>query len=73
MEYTDLIEVRPGVRSDKPVFVGTRISVQDVLEYLAGGMTTDQIVSDFPELSPDHVLAALKFAAAREQKLAASA
>ena len=73
MEYTDLIEVRPGVRSDKPVFVGTRITVQDVLEYLAGGMTTDQIVSDFPELSVDHVVAALRFAAAREQKLAASA
>ena len=49
MDLLKLIEVRPGVRSGKPCFVGTRIAVYDVLEYLAGGMTADQIVHDFPE------------------------
>jgi uncharacterized protein (DUF433 family) len=73
MEQLELIEVRPGVRSGKPCFVGTRISVYDVLEYLAGGMTSDEIVSDFPELTADHVRAALEFAAMRERRLAASA
>jgi len=66
----DLIDVRPGVRSGKPCFVGTRISVYDVLEYLAGGMSGDEIVEDFPELTADHVRAALEFAALRERRLA---
>jgi uncharacterized protein (DUF433 family) len=73
MEQLELIEVRSGVRSGKPCFVGTRISVYDVLEYLAGGMTSDEIVGDFPELTADHVRAALEFAAMRERRLAASA
>jgi uncharacterized protein (DUF433 family) len=73
MDHLGLIEVRAGVRSGKPCFVGTRIAVYDVLEYLAGGMSVDDIVSDFPELTPDHVQAALTFAAMRERRLAASA
>lgn len=73
MGLLGLIEVRPGVRSGKPCFVGTRISVYDVLEYLAGGMSPDEIVTDFPELTTDHVRAALEFAAMRERRLAASA
>jgi uncharacterized protein (DUF433 family) len=73
MERLDLIEVRPGTRSGKPCFIGTRISVYDVLEYLAGGMTSEEIVADFPELTVDHVRAALAFAAMRERRLAASA
>jgi uncharacterized protein (DUF433 family) len=73
VEHLDLIEVRPGARSGKPCFVGTRISVYDVLEYLAGGMTSDEIVGDFPELTVDHIRAALEFAAMRERRLAASA
>jgi uncharacterized protein (DUF433 family) len=73
MEQLELIEVRSGVRSGKPCFVGTRISVYDVLEYLAGGMTSDEIVGDFPELTANHVRAALEFAAMRERRLAASA
>jgi uncharacterized protein (DUF433 family) len=52
-----LIEVRDGVRGGKRCFVGTGIAVYDVLEYLAGGMTTEQIVDDFPELSEAHVRA----------------
>ncbi len=66
-----LIDWTPEVRGGKPCFVGTRITVYDVLEYLASGMTTDQIVADFPELTTDHVRAALAFAAMREHRLAA--
>ncbi len=68
-----MIDVRPEVRGGKPCFVGTRITVYDVLEYLAGGMTPDEIVSDFPELTIDHVRAALEFAAKRERLLATPA
>lgn len=70
MELTTVIETRPGVRSGKPCFVGTRIAVYDVLEYLASGMTTDEIVADFPELTPEHVRASIEFAALRERRLA---
>ena len=73
MDLLTLIDVRPGVRGGKPSFVGTRITVYDVLEYLAGGMTMDDIVEDFPELTIDHLRAALEFAAMRERRLAASA
>ena len=73
MDLISLIYVRPDVRSGKPCFVGTRITVYDVLEYLASGMTTDEIVSDFPELTTDHVRAALAFAAMLEHRLATSA
>ena len=72
MSVSSIIEVRPGVRSGKPCFVGTRITVYDVLEYLASGMTTEQIVADFPELSDVHVRAAIEFAALRERRLAAA-
>lgn len=70
VDITSLIETRPGVRSGKPCFVGTRIAVYDVLEYLASGMSVEEIVSDFPELTPEHVRAALEFAALRERRLA---
>lgn len=73
VEPMPLIEARDGVRGGKPCFVGTRIAVYDVLEYLAGGMTTEQIVADFPELSEAHVRAALEFAARRERRLAETA
>ena len=67
-----MIETRPEVRSGKPCFVGTRIAVYDVLDYLASGMTTEEIVADFPELTPQHVRAALEFAATRERRLASA-
>lgn len=70
VDITSLIETRAGVRSGKPCFVGTRIAVYDVLECLASGMTTDEIVSDFPELTAQHVRAAIEFAALRERRLA---
>ncbi len=73
MELTSVIETRAGVRSGKPCFVGTRIAVYDVLDYLASGMTVDEIVADFPELTAAHVRAAIEFAALRERRLATPA
>jgi uncharacterized protein (DUF433 family) len=61
MDPTTVIETRPGVRSGKPCFIGTRIAVDDVIEYLASGMTTKEIVADFPELTAEHVRAAIDF------------
>ncbi|MEM1333524.1 MAG: DUF433 domain-containing protein [Actinomycetota bacterium] len=69
----ELIETVPGVRSGKPCFVGTRIAVYDVLDYLASGMTTEEIVGDFPELSERHIRAAIEFAALRERRFASPA
>ena len=70
MRFEDYIEIRPGVRSGKPCFKDTRITVYDVLEYLAGGMSEPQLLEEFPVLTPQHVRAALAFAAARERRLA---
>lgn len=70
MDLTQVIETRPGVRSGKPCFIGTRIAVYDLLEYLASGMTTAEIVADFSELKPDLVRAAIEFVARRERRLA---
>jgi uncharacterized protein (DUF433 family) len=65
-----LTDQRAGVRAGNPCFVGTRIGVVDVLKYLAAGMTTAEIVVDYPELTVDHVQAAIVFAARREHQLA---
>lgn len=70
MRFEDYIEIRPGVRSGKPCFKGTRITVYDVLEYLAGGTSQGQLLDEFPALTPEHIRAALAFAAARERRLA---
>lgn len=67
-----MIETRPGARSGKPCFIGTRIAVHDVLDYLAAGMTPSEIAGDFPELSEQHVLAAVELAAPSEQRPATS-
>ncbi len=61
MSFEDYIEPRPFVRSGKPCFKGTRITVYDVLEYLAGGMTEDELLVDFPDLTPQHIRAAQDF------------
>jgi uncharacterized protein (DUF433 family) len=63
MDPTGRITIEPGKRSGKPCIRGTRITVQDVLEYLAGGMTVDEVLSDFPELTADDVRASLAYAA----------
>lgn len=72
MGWEQRIEVNPAIRSGKPCIKGTRITVYDVLEYLAGGMSEDQIVSDFPDLTQEDIRAVLAFAAARERRLANS-
>jgi len=72
MRWQDRITVIPGVRSGKPCIKGTRITVYDVLEYLAGGMTEAQILADFPDLTAEDIRAVLAFAAARERRLASS-
>lgn len=59
----------PGKRSGKPCIRGMRITVSDVLEYLAGGMTFEEILSDFPDLTIDDIRACLSFAAERERRL----
>lgn len=73
VELTEVIVASPEIRGGKPRFAGTRITVQDVLEYLASGMTGEQIVADFPELTSQHIRAALEFAALRERRLAVPA
>lgn len=70
MDYRDIITIEPGKRGGKPCIRGMRITVQDVLEYLAGGMSEDEILSDFPELTHDDIRACLAFAANRERQLA---
>jgi uncharacterized protein (DUF433 family) len=72
MGWEERIVVDPAVRSGKPFIKGTRITVYDVLEYLAGGMSEDRILSDFPDLVREDIRAALAFAAARERRLSNS-
>ena len=67
MDWREHILITPGIRSGKPRIVGTRMTVQDVLEYLAGGDTPEELVLAFPELSIDNVSACLAFAAERER------
>jgi uncharacterized protein (DUF433 family) len=69
MRLEDYIAITPGVRSGKPCIKGTRITVYDILEYLAGGMSQEELLADFPDLKPEHIRAALAFAAARERRL----
>ena len=69
MDYSKIITIEPGKRSGKPCIRGLRISVQDILEYLAGGMTEAEILEDFSELTPADIKACLAFAADRERKL----
>jgi uncharacterized protein (DUF433 family) len=69
MDYQALITIEPGKRGGKPCIRGLRITVYDVLEYLASGMTEDQILQDFPDLTSQDIHACLAFAADRERKL----
>ena len=72
INWQERISVNPAVRSGKPCIRGTRITVYDVLEYLAGGMTEDRVLADFPDLTRDDIRACLAFAAARERRLSNS-
>ena len=66
---TSLITCTPGVRSGKACVTGTRITVSDVLEYLASGMSQEEILADFPDLQSEHIQAVLRYAAEREKRL----
>jgi uncharacterized protein (DUF433 family) len=68
-ELLDRITIDPDVRSGKPVIRGTRITVVDILEYLAGGMSQEEVLGDFPDLAADDIRAALAFAAQRERQM----
>ena len=69
MDYQGIITIEPDKRNGKPCVRGLRITVQDVLEYLAGGMTPEEIIADFPELTLLDIRACLAYAADRERKL----
>ncbi|HSY36461.1 MAG TPA: DUF433 domain-containing protein [Acidobacteriaceae bacterium] len=73
MDYSQIITMEPGKRSGKPCIRGLRITVADVLSYLASGMTHEQILRDFPYLTEADILASLAFAADRERKLETAA
>lgn len=66
-DYQNVITVEPGKRGGKPCIRGMRITVYDVLEYLASGMTPDEILHDFPYLTEEDLRACLQYAADRER------
>lgn len=65
----EIINIEPGKRGGRPCIRGMRISVYDILSWLASGMSSDEILSDFPELTQQDILAALEYASSREQRL----
>ena len=69
MDYSHLITIEPDKRSGQPCIRGLRMTVQDVLEYLASGMSVDEILTDFPDLTAEDIRACLAFAADRERRL----
>ena len=69
MSYKDIITIEAGKRGGKPCIRGLRITVYDVLDYLASGMSQEEILKDFPDLNPEDIRACLEFAADRERKL----
>ena len=68
VDYSKIITVEPGKRSGKPCIRGLRMTVYDVLDYLASGMTHEQILRDFPYLTQEDIQACLAFAADRERR-----
>lgn len=69
MDYRHIITIEPGKRRGKPCIRGLRITVYDVLDYLASGMTEAEILADFPDLAAEDIRACLAFAADRERGL----
>ncbi|PHQ28153.1 DUF433 domain-containing protein [Leeuwenhoekiella nanhaiensis] len=69
VNYKEHIVIDPNKRFGKPIILGTRISVYDVLNWLANGMSREEILDDFPELSEDNITACLLFAANRERRI----
>ena len=68
MNTNQILTIEPGKRGGKPCIRGMRITVYDVLSYLAAGMTQQEILADFPYLTQEDILASLGYAAAREQR-----
>ena len=68
-EYLQYISIDPGIRFGKPCIKGTRIALVDILQWLASGMTEEEIFEDFPEIKKEHILAALAYAANRENMI----
>jgi uncharacterized protein (DUF433 family) len=73
MDYRDIITIEPGKRSGKPCIRGLRITVYDILDYLASGMSEDDILREFPDLRREDIRATLAFAADRERRLSGMA
>lgn len=69
MNHSDYISINPNIRFGKPCLKGTRISVYDVLGWLASGMSYEDIMDDFPDINKEQILACLSFAADKERKL----
>jgi uncharacterized protein (DUF433 family) len=69
VDYRAIVTIEPGKRGGKPCIRGLRITVYDVLEYLASGMSEAEILADFPDLTSDDIRACLAFAADRERRL----
>ena len=69
MDYTQLITIEPDKRSGQPCIRGLRMTVRDVLGYLASGMSIENILADFPDLTAEDIRACLAFAAERERRL----
>lgn len=69
MEYQKHIEINSEIRFGRPCIKGTRISVHDVLGWLASGMTIEDIISDFPQLNKEQILACLAYSADRERRV----
>jgi uncharacterized protein (DUF433 family) len=67
MNYRDIITIEPGKRSGKPCIRGMRITVYDVLDYLASGMSAEEVLRDFPYLTREDICACLAYAADRER------
>ncbi|HVK57921.1 MAG TPA: DUF433 domain-containing protein [Candidatus Kapabacteria bacterium] len=67
MDYRNIITIEPGKRSGQPCVRGMRITVSDILNYLASGMTEAEVIGDFPELTPQDIKACLAYAADRER------
>jgi uncharacterized protein (DUF433 family) len=68
MDYSQIITIEPGKRSGKACIRGLRITVYDVLDYLAGGMSPEEILADFPDLTETDIRACLAFAADAERR-----
>jgi len=69
MNYADYIEINPEKRFGRPILIGTRISVYDVLSWLSEGTSISDIISDFPELNEEQIKACLSYDADKEHKL----